>query len=391
MVGSAGSCSGAAFSLLKPARETTTVAIGEWEIEVCRRSSGVVARGGSERSAADATRSALAHVQMALDLMCVRGSNSLALRDPEDEYIVWWPDGTGALTIRIVSVTNLAFGIRMGGIKVGPAGEKDPAPHPSNAPDWHPSFRYFRLSQASDDLFDAYRNAYLALEAVLSEITPQKLHPNGRRESERDWLTRALVGAKLAPEGDGALADELYRGVRASLSHAKSGRDLLLPYNNAEREKVLASLHRVVGLYLNVATSHLGVTPHSGGVTEAGWLRMFTPILDDVVVSVSDDESPWNKAETNPAPAGGMLRELRRIEGSVVPSPWFLMRLAWAATSRELAGLPFVRRIVGVHEGVTAFATVLDERLYLAGEATLQYEFGARGLNAHQPRQHYPL
>jgi hypothetical protein len=146
MVGSAGACSGASFSLLKPARETASVTIGEWEIE----------------------------------------------------YIVWWPDGSGALTIRIVSITNLAFGIRMSGIKVSGAGEENPAPDPPATPDWHPSFRYFRLSQASDDLFDAYRNAYLALEAVLSDITPQKLRPNGRRESERDWLTgrRAVARAE---------------------------------------------------------------------------------------------------------------------------------------------------------------------------------------------------
>ncbi len=154
---------------------------------------------------------------------------------------------------------------------------------------------------------------------------------------------------------------------------------------------VLASLHRVVSLYLEVAASRLGVTRHGGAVTEAGWLRMFTPILDDVVVSASDDESPWDEAETKLAPAGGMLRELRKLEGSVVPGPWFLMRLTWAVTSRELEDLPFVRRIVGAHDGVTAFATVLEERLYLADEAILQYEFGARGVNAHQPRQHYPL
>jgi len=86
-----------------------------------------------------------------------------------------------------------------------------------------------------------------------------------------------------------------------------------------------------------------------------------------------------------------MLRELRRTERSVVPSPWFLMRLTWAATGGELADLPFVRRIVGVHDGVAAFATVLEERLYLSSEVVLQYEFGTRGLNAHQPRQHYPL
>ena len=67
---------------------------------------------------------------------------------------------------------------------------------PPRATKWHESFRYLRLSQATDDLFDAYRNAYLALESILSTITPQKSKGPGKAgESEGQWLKRALTKA----------------------------------------------------------------------------------------------------------------------------------------------------------------------------------------------------
>lgn len=49
--------------------------------------------------------------------------------------------------------------------------------------------RHFRLSQTTSDLFDAFRNLYLALESLLSTIAPMRLHPDGRpAEGEGVWL-----------------------------------------------------------------------------------------------------------------------------------------------------------------------------------------------------------
>jgi hypothetical protein len=111
------------------------------------------------------------------------------------------------------------------------------APQPEPNPlVWHESFRYFRLSQITDDLFDAYRNAYLALESVLSSIAPQPTNPAGKvTEREGDWFKRALIEAdkivplaSVVPSGIAdpvqRLFDELYVNMRSAMSHAKSGR-----------------------------------------------------------------------------------------------------------------------------------------------------------------------
>lgn len=81
--------SGASSGLLKPATESTKAAFADGEIEVLRRSNAVVARSGADHPPAGQklAEAALAHIQPALDQMCVRNSNRLALRSPDDEYL----------------------------------------------------------------------------------------------------------------------------------------------------------------------------------------------------------------------------------------------------------------------------------------------------------------
>jgi len=48
--------------------------------------------------------------------------------------------------------------------------------------------RFFRVSQTTDNRFDAFRNLYLALESILSKIAPVKSRANGRSdEGEGEW------------------------------------------------------------------------------------------------------------------------------------------------------------------------------------------------------------
>lgn len=407
LAGSTGAVTGgASFGLLKPATEDTTVDVGDWEIEVKRRSSVAIARCCTERQPASdgLVEGALAHLQPALDRMCVRGSNRLSLRAPDDEYLVWHRNDDGGLTIRVVEISNLSFGLSARGEVVCADGQPEPE-SPPIAPEWHESFRYFRLSQTTDELLDAYRNAYLALEAILSDIEPQqRRRPNGSSyESEKDWLRRAvkeadrLVAANAGSRfrDDQALAelvDDLYLGIRAQLAHAKLGRDFLLPHASAERAKVLAGLRQVLDLYLAIARVHLHVGTFGGGVTTAGWRLMFSALEHGSLrVSASDDESAEDPAEESPNPRRGTLRLLRRVERREHLGPPFVSTWLWSTPAEEMADLPFVRRLVATHDGTAAFLTVLQERLRLGRGDVLEYEFGSRGLSSGQPRQHYPL
>lgn len=145
-----------------------------------------------------------------------------------------------------------------------------PAP-PLSPPEWHPSFRYFRLSQTTDDLSDAFRNLYLAIESILSTATPQKLKPNGvNAEGDKRWFRRALaeLGSRLdlspfAPIGTEDLVDELvdeiYGSWRTSVFHAKAGRPVLVPLTENSRLSLSVAVQRVGRLYLAIAEEVLGI------------------------------------------------------------------------------------------------------------------------------------
>jgi hypothetical protein len=47
-------------------------------------------------------------------------------------------------------------------------------------PEHHIGFRFFRLAQVTDDLYDAYRNMYLAFEVLLSSRVPAPAPPPAR-------------------------------------------------------------------------------------------------------------------------------------------------------------------------------------------------------------------
>jgi hypothetical protein len=117
------------------------------------------------------------------------------------------------------------------------------------------------LSQVTDDLLDAFRNMYLALESVLSHIAPQQ-----DREREGEWVRRALEAAAAlvelsryaetqSPEESPveALHRDIYRDSRNAVFHAKGNRPSYLPHDDAAEAPVLSALNRLARLYVDLA------------------------------------------------------------------------------------------------------------------------------------------
>ena len=132
--------------------------------------------------------------------------------------------------------------------------------------------RYLRMSETTDDLFDAFRNVYLALESLLN-----RLQPRTPGEREGTWLRRALtwvhttadLGSYLpGPAGKPvqAIYDELWTEIRNSVFHAKSPLSSFLPQDLARRAKVADAKNRYVRLYLDLAYQEFGSRFPAGGV-----------------------------------------------------------------------------------------------------------------------------
>lgn len=168
-------------------------------------------------------------VQQALDELAARNRIALQTSNGDAEYLLWIRRGD-TYDLTIVQTLDAPWST-LHQLKSG-------APIVPQAFVHHPAFRFYRLSQATGDLFDAYRNAYLSLECLVSDTEAK-----GSSEKELDWLKR-VVGGPLAaaiPSGLPLLTtlEDVYLKGRNPIFHAKSGSTFYTPHG-IEREEMQA-------------------------------------------------------------------------------------------------------------------------------------------------------
>lgn len=387
---------GAAFDLRANTRRRALVTVEGWEVEVADDQRVVVARGTGATGYDEASDQGSARAQEGLDLMSTVGMVHGAIDRPDDIHLAWWATPTGTtLGIRSVIQSYLHVGVATGVVTrtdgTVVAGSGWPVPT------WHPSFRYYRLAQTTDDLFDAFRNTYLALEAILSDIAPQR-----HGEGEGQWVRRALAAADavvpLAPLVPAGTADaveyvrqHVYVDTRTAMSHAKIGRPVLLPRNQGNRAQVVEALRLTYDLYLHLAEAHLGLRRQSGFVTSFAFQGMATAGIGNMRLCISDDLSPMNPQETVLNPAGGTLLWFDTPELADTSRPFEVSR-TWTLPTAELRELEAVRRVLTAVDATPAFINRLEADLVIGDDIdTLTFTFCHRGINTGSPRDRYPL
>lgn len=236
-------------------------------------------------------------VNEALDLMAARSLGTYSMTEADSPRIAW-TRSSGQVLLRTTSYVHTTFTMTAGG---------PPNPPPTA---WHASMRYFRLSQTTADLFDAFRNLYLALESILSTVEPVKIRPNGRPEGEGEWLKRALASAEqrllahnsayclgwyLRPpstatgaSGVDAVMADLYASVRTTVFHAKSGRPVALPQHAPDRAAVADALQRYSAFYLELADCILGARFLRSGIGQGLVDAMGNGVVTDWTIGASD-------------------------------------------------------------------------------------------------------
>jgi hypothetical protein len=240
------------------------------EVEVRRGVSAVVVRGVSAADHESVLFQGPELANRALDILAMADVATMALADVWSCHVAWWP-APQASVIRIWCSAALTLKIEASAVVHGPDGAVR-SPETGTTPQWHESMRYLRMSETSDDLFDAFRNVYLALESLLN-----RLQPRTPGEGEGPWLRRALTWVHATagleaylpgPAGDPVLAiyDELWKEVRNSVFHAKDPLTSFLPQDLARRAQVAGAKDRYVQLYLDLAYREFGSRFPAGGV-----------------------------------------------------------------------------------------------------------------------------
>jgi len=330
-------------------------------------------------------------IQEGLDLMSILGIHDAVIRDAEDEHLIWWSETAGKV-LRAVSTTLLSFSVSPPPLRVLNKEGKEVSSTPSN-PRHYIAFRFFRLAQTTDDLFDAYRNMYLAFEALLSSH-----HPKSDKEREIDWLRRALkstspvvrlAGLGVKPSGDivETILETVYKDARLPLFHAKEGRPYFAPQDSSfDRRVVSHALGLLTQIVMNMAEVWYDVRRVGGGVF-FGWVYENTRrLLAGASAYASSYDGPFDATEqdlTHPR-----FQTATKLTSRIAPEfqrghePAILS----VASGQELSQINVLRRVELVSAGKLIIAHLLEAPLELDGISRFEDLMHIRGMNVRQPR-----
>jgi hypothetical protein len=295
--------SGAAFLLSQKCNVSEVVYINSnEEVEVQEGCPYVVSRIRGASSADDAFNKAYEVAQQGLDMLSITGQADLSIQNASDEYLVWWREQSTQI-LRVATVTRIPVEIKPATyLLTDKDGNNIPPPSPPQ-PMYHESFRYLRLSQITDDLFDAFRNAYLALELLLQHITPKQ-----RNEGEGNWLKRSLnsvnnvvplssVYSSTSTDVALDIHDNIYKGIRCSIFHAKA-QSRLTPQNLRDRKLVSEGLDSLIKIVLLITEHWFYANRPSGFMFHSGFDMWIQPLVLNSNIAVSDNDLPCDNLDT---------------------------------------------------------------------------------------------
>jgi hypothetical protein len=293
---------GAVFLLRDTPIADVQVSLEGWTTTVKTQTKAVVTYGPSSATTfAETHTEALRAANNALDYMCMRGWCASAIRLDADECLLWWPEPIAGITLRARVIHTIRAQMNFTATVTDSSGNIVPSAAPPPTPAQHDALRFIRMSRTSEYLFDSYRNMFLALERLLSDIRPRRMRPDGRpNESERAWFTAALQQsdaivpvAELAPAGETAPIEWIYTNIysdqRSALSHAKPGR-YLLPQSDAGRAELRHSLESLWNYVRQLVSALLGVEHSMSGFYHSGWALLMKPSFEGMSLFVSDKD-----------------------------------------------------------------------------------------------------
>ena len=259
----------------------------------------------------------------ALDILSVRNKEQLTpVGIDQSEEAIYWHNCNGQTTLQItcqfnlVMTSNAVLTVRNSDGGVQPSTVEPPA-------EWHPSYSYFRRSQVTDDLFDAYRNMYLALEALLSEVDSPMSMADGKLENDKKWFLRTLQTAAgeeihlddfTCDNHGGNPASRVYRDfydrVRVATFHAKLTRSPLVPGDSDAHDVVQDSLRRLGRLYVRLANKVLGASFGGTRVNSKALARNTIDLMRGSTMYLTTDDSDINKTDAV-SPKGHPTHEMQ--------------------------------------------------------------------------------
>lgn len=397
-----GTASGAVFEVTaKSDDEDFTYALPDGaEVVIPASSQHVVVRNSAGTGFDEVHERTREAANRGIDIYYGQGGRPLIIASKDSTYMVGWTSSSGQ-TLRIVG-RNLQTTRFRAKAEVRDV-DGNLVVQPESAPKvWHESLRYYRVSEFSTDLFDSFRNLYLAIESLLSDVVPPISRTEGKPEGDSDWLQRALreVGqtfdlrpyAPASPKSlPNAIHHELYVSLRTALFHAKTGRATWEPQDWASRTMIMAARVRYARMFRALAARHLDIPYPSGGFAKAFWEQTWESQLATHEVFVSNDPTRIGdepKGQYQLAPADGDFMTLRTALADDMAADWRrgVVGVGLGSTVQDLGE---VFRFGTLQEGELMMVESLQAPLVVDGLAEIQVVVLVEGRNYGQPRQDF--
>jgi hypothetical protein len=149
---------GGAFLIAQPCAHDECIHVPSGaEVEVRSGNPYVIARLNGPASASEAFHAAYEACQQGLDLLAVQGRACLSTRNASQECVLWWRE-SNAQVLRFVSLATISVKVGSPTITVTDSTGKAVPPSPSPRIVYSDSYRYIRLAELTDDIFEAFRN-----------------------------------------------------------------------------------------------------------------------------------------------------------------------------------------------------------------------------------------
>lgn len=314
-----------AYQLRAPCQVSRSDEIDGWSVESAVGRSTIVARSPQALNRREVIAAGTESIQRYLDLLSYERFAVSELDGVGSGHVLLYTQGSRRI-VEIMATSDLGMGVSVTATIYDRQG--NPKPTPSGPPAvWTPALRFYRLSQASSDLYEAYRNLWLGLETLLSAISAQRAN-----EGERKWLRRVLIEIAiridvrpLLPDSrdlaDYMLADQ-YERMRCYLFHAKPEDGMAAP-TLPDPESLALAYAQLIRIWRDIA--HLLVGVRQGGigvVTYEGFRALlFTPFSSGLDVVYSDARAPVGNEDTQINPNGAARIELEstRYQDGAMP------------------------------------------------------------------------
>lgn len=359
---------GAAFLLSEPAPLTTEFDHPDGHVIVREGAANVTVSLLNAQNAGEIKAVAWRVIQESFDLLAASRRAALSTAMGDSQFVLWLRNGNHydvTCAVTVVSRWSIEARGAVGG--AGPSPSQQPFAH-------HKSLRFYRMSQCARSLFDAYRNAYLALECLVSDVDRKR--PN---ESELNWLKRVIRGqlAQAVPSGldlDRTL-ESIYKDGRNPLFHAKIY-DTFYPPHGAKTEEVQELFERLTLLLVSLLQRHLGT-----GVVRR-WATMSRAMQDAGTRAIFDfDEVRFEH---------GAVEISANPTIELVESPRRFGQLWAKVVVVRPDGLLSMRKVQFLSQGRPCMQMELDETVETSKVASVTFEINSVNRNLYAPRAFHP-